>query len=307
MDEALHAFRPRRRTAIEGVALREAWGRIPPGNLTAPTAPGPAGAEQADVSPGDVLAKGGRPLRAVDLGVLAAAGLTVVPVRARPEVAIVSIGAGLVPPETRPLSTGEQRDAAPPALTGLVHEGGGVPGRVATVAEDAGSVGPAVEAALDGPDLLVLCAGSTTARRLAVEIVDSLGEPGMWCGGLTIEPGSASFLAECRRVPVLGLAGGLLAAVAVFRLVGIPLLQLLGGCTTPPPSARARTALSREVPSTPGRVDVIQVRLREGLAEPLTGMPGPMSTLAAADGYVLVPAGSPGLRAGSEVEVELYR
>src|SRR5918998_6462186 len=50
-----------------------------------------------DAAPGAELARAGRPLRAQDLGMLAAAGIVEVPVFARPRVAIVSTGDELVP------------------------------------------------------------------------------------------------------------------------------------------------------------------------------------------------------------------
>src|SRR5215212_8146464 len=50
-----------------------------------------------DAAPGTELAPAGRPLRAQDLGMLAAAGMVELPVHARPRVAIVSTGDELVP------------------------------------------------------------------------------------------------------------------------------------------------------------------------------------------------------------------
>ena len=53
-----------------------------------------------DVAAGDVLIRAGRPMRAPQLGLLAAAGVTAIAVHARPRVAIVSTGDEVVPPET---------------------------------------------------------------------------------------------------------------------------------------------------------------------------------------------------------------
>jgi molybdopterin molybdotransferase len=56
-----------------------------------------------------------------------------------------------------------------------------------------------------------------------------------------------------------------------------------------------------------GRVDVVQVRVREGVATPLFGSSSLLSILTGADGYLVVPEAATGLPAGSEVEVTLYR
>jgi molybdopterin molybdotransferase len=70
------------------------------------------------------------------------------------------------------------------------------------------------------------------------------------------------------------------------------------------PSARAR--LARDVPSATGRLDIVQVTVRDGVATPLFGASALLSILTAADGYVVVPDEATGLDAGSEVDVTLY-
>jgi len=65
--------------------------------------------------------------------------------------------------------------------------------------------------------------------------------------------------------------------------------------------------LTRDLPSAPGRLDVVQVRLTGDEAEPLFGSSSLLSILTAADGYVVVPEAATGLGARTEVEVVLYR
>ncbi len=71
------------------------------------------------------------------------------------------------------------------------------------------------------------------------------------------------------------------------------------------PSTRAR--LSRDLASAAGRLDVVQVQLRDGIAEPVFGPSALLSVLTRADGYLVVPEPATGLDAGTEVEVVLYR
>jgi molybdopterin molybdotransferase len=319
-----------------------------------PATPGEGMVRQdEDAAEGAELAAPGRPLRAADLGMLAAAGVTGVLVHGRPRVAIVSTGDELVPRETPELETGQVRDATAPALAALVSEAGGEPsfggiapddrealeamlrralagseadaaaseaGEAAAVrdAGEAAAVRDAGEAAapggtgsatLAGPcDLLVVSAGSSVgARDETASAIASLGEPGIWCHGLALRPGKPTLLAECDGVPVIGLPGNPRSALVVFRIVGMPLVRLVGGCTDPPPEPSVRARLARDLPSSAGRLDVVQVSLDEGSATPLFGSSALLSILARADGYVVVPEAATGLPAGAEVEVTLYR
>src|SRR5215207_11238177 len=76
---------------------------------------------------GDRLVPAGRPLRAADLGLLAAAGVVEIAVSRRPRVGIVSTGDEIVPGATPRLAPGQVRDACAPGLAGLVREAGGEP------------------------------------------------------------------------------------------------------------------------------------------------------------------------------------
>jgi molybdopterin molybdotransferase len=137
--------------------------------------------------------------------------------------------------------------------------------------------------------------------------VARLGSPGVWTHGLSLRPGKPTLLAESGGVPVIGLPGNPRSALVVFRLVGIPLVRLIGGMTDPPPEPSVRARLERDVPSAAGRFDVVQVTVRDGVAHPLFGASALLSVLIAADGFIVVPDEATGLTAGTDVDVTLYR
>jgi molybdopterin molybdotransferase len=274
-----------------------------------PVAPG-EGVVRADedAAAGAELVPAGRPLRPQDLGMLAAAGVTTVTVHARPRVTIFSTGDEVVPPETTALRPGQVRDASAAALAALVAEAGGEPALGGIVPDDPDALEPALRAALGGSDLIVISAGSSVgARDETAGVVARLGEPGIWCHGLAIKPGKPTLLADCGGVPVIGLPGNPRSALVVFRLIGMPLVRLVGGCTVPPPEPAVRVRLARDVASAAGRLDVVQVRVAGGAATPVFGLSALLSVLTAADGYLIVPDDATGLDAGAEVEVTLYR
>ncbi len=272
-------------------------------------APG-AGVVRADedVAAGAVLVPAGRPLRAGDLGMLAAAGVTEVVVHAQPRVAILSTGDEVVAPDTVTLRPGQVRDAIASALAGLVIDAGGVPVLCGIVPDDPAALRGALRAALGQADLVVISAGSSVgARDATADAVASLGRPGIFCHGLAVKPGKPTLLAECDGVPVIGLPGNPLSALVVFRLVGIPLTWRLAGCDAPPPEPSVTASLTRQVPSEAGRRDIVQVQFNDGQAEPLFGASALLSVLTRADGYLIVPEPATGLDAGAQVSVTLYR
>jgi molybdopterin molybdotransferase len=293
----------------DAVVMVEFTAETMPGciEVTRPVAPG-SGLVRADedVAAGAVLVPAGRQLRAPDLGLLAAAGVTTVPVHARPRVSVISTGDEVVPPDTAELTVGQVRDATASALAGLISDAGGEPVQAGIVSDEPGALRERLTEVLVDSDLVIISAGSSVgARDETAGAVAAVGS--VWCHGLAIKPGKPTLLAECGGVPVIGLPGNPLSALVVFRLLGVPLVWLLAGCEDPPPEPHTRARLSRNLASAAGRLDAVQVRLRGGMAEPLFGPSALLSVLTRADGYLVVPEPATGLDAGVEVEVVLYR
>ena len=259
-----------------------------------------------EAAQGDVLVPAGRPLRTAELGLLASAGVTELDAYAPPRVGIVSTGDEVVPPDTRSLAPGQVRDACAPALAGLVREAGGEPVLRGIVPDDAAALERTLADALAEDDVVVVSAGSSVgARDVTATVVAKLGE--LVCHGLAIKPGKPTLLADCGGTPLVGLPGNPRSALVVFRLVGVPLVRRVGGITVPPPAPTIRARLARDVPSAAGRLDVVQVTVDEGVAQPRFGSSALLGPMVGADGWIRVPEPATGLAAGSEVDVELYR
>jgi molybdopterin molybdotransferase len=258
-----------------------------------------------ETRPGDVLVAAGRPLRAAELGLLAAAGVTEVAAHDRPRVGIVSTGDEIVPPGTPALDPGQVRDACAPALAGLVREAGGEPVQRGIVPDDPAALERVLAEAVERDDVVVVSAGSSVgARDLTATVVARLGD--IVCHGLAIKPGKPTLLADCGGVPLIGLPGNPRSALVVFRLVGMPLVRTVAGVTAPPTVASVAARLARDVPSAAGRLDVVQVAVRDGVATPLFGSSALLGPMVRADGCFQVPEAATGLGAGAEVVVELY-
>ena len=260
-----------------------------------------------DAARGAELAPAGRPLRAQDLGMLAAAGVTELSVRARPRVTIVSTGDELVRP-TRPSSTSGRCVTRPPSRLPpswprrrCSAPRRDRPRRSRRTDGDASRRARRQRRARGVGWLVSGCArrdrGGDRRPGRARDLVPRT----------CVSPGQADIASRLRwgsgdrpaGKPTLG-AGGL-------PRVGVPIVRLVGACTEPPPEPSALARLSPDLPSAAGRVDVVQARVREGVATPLFGSSSLLSILTDADGYLVVPEAATGLPAGSEVEVTLYR
>jgi molybdopterin molybdotransferase len=260
-----------------------------------------------DAAEGTELVPAGRALRAQDLGLLAAAGVMEVRANARPRVAIVSTGDEVVDPATPKLGAGQVRDASAVALAALVRDAGGEPDPRGIVPDDHDALAAVLREAVRSSDVVVVSAGSSVgARDETAAVVAGLGKPGIWAHGIAVRPGKPTLLADCGGVPIVGLPGNPRSALVIFRLLGMPLVRLVGGFTRPPAEASTRARLERDVPSTAGRLDIVQVTVRNGIASPLFGASALLSILSAADGYIVVADEATGLQAGTEVDVTLY-
>ena len=260
-----------------------------------------------EAAPGDVLAPAGRPLRAADLGLLAAAGVTELAAHARPRVGIVSTGDEIVPARAPPTpAPGQVRDACAPALAGLVREAGGEPVLRGIVPDDAAELERVLGEAVAQDDVVVVSAGSSVgARDLTATVAARLGE--VVCHGLAIKPGKPTLLADCGGVPLIGLPGNPRSALVVFRLVGVPLVRTVAGITAPPPAATVRADAGARRPQrrrTARRRAGDRARRRRDAALRLLRAARPDGRTPTAGSAC--PRPPPGSAPGTEVDVELY-
>jgi putative molybdopterin biosynthesis protein len=266
-------------------------------------------------------------LRPVDLGALAAAGHTSVPVRRRPHVAIIPTGTELVSLEDGGWRMEDERWPSsilhPPSspkpgqiiefnslmLAGQVSEWGGQAARLAPVPDRRELLRGAVEQALAEHDIVVVNAGSSAGSEDYTAAV--LAEIGMVAvHGVAIRPGHPVILGVAQGKPVLGLPGYPVSTVLTAELFLRPLIYRMQG-QLPPRRPSMPAVFSRKLLSPIGEDEFVRVTLGQVddrvIATPLTRGAGVVMSLVRADGLVQVPRFSEGLHPGAEVQVELLR
>ena len=263
-----------------------------------------------DVQAGQALLSQGHRIRAQDMGGLAAIGISRVSVARRPRVSILATGDEVVSTEAEP-APGQVRDVNTYTLAGLILRAGGLPISDGIIADDFEALLRAARRALDAGDALVLSAGSSVSvRDMTAEVIGRLGQPGVVVHGVSIKPGKPTILAVCDGKPVFGLPGNPVSAMVVADLFLTPTLWRMQGCADGPDHRSIRARLARNVASTPGREDYIQVRLTERggetWAEPIFGKSNLIYTLVRADGLMVIPLDATGVQEGQLVDVRIF-
>lgn len=250
----------------------------------------------------------GRKLRPQEVGMLAAFGCDSISVFKKPRVAIISTGDEIVPVDQKP-EWGQIRDINTYTLSGLVQDSGAVPVPFGIVRDNTDELYRTCTRAIDQTDMVLISGGSSVgARDFSVDVLSALPHPRILVHGISISPGKPTILARSGPKALWGLPGHVVSAMIVFNIVVRPFIEHIGGLTDQSrerPLLRAR--LSRNVPSSSGRVDFIRVKLthKDGTlwADPILGKSGLINTMIKADGLVQVGINTEGLDEGAEVDV----
>jgi molybdopterin molybdotransferase len=215
-----------------------------------------------------------------------------------------------VPPEQTP-GPGQIRDINTYSISALVTQYGGIPVPVALVPDEYDMQREAALRAMEQGDIVVFSAGSSLSTRdMTAEVINSLGKPGVIAHGIALRPGKPTIVAVVDGKPAFGLPGNPVSAMVVFDLLVRPTLYAMTGCAEPPQPRIVHARLLRNIASTTGREDYIQVRVMtedgDYYAEPIFGKSNLIYTLVRADGVVRVPMDAGGLYSGETVAVRMY-
>ncbi|QSG06570.1 gephyrin-like molybdotransferase Glp [Halapricum desulfuricans] len=269
-----------------------------------------------DVEAGQRLFEAGHRLRPSDLGLLKATGVGEVEVYERPTVGVVPTGDELVEGDPGP---GEVVETNGFTVSRYVERWGGTATYRRIVPDDPAALRSAIQRDLT-KDVVVTNGGSSVGKRdHLADVIDDLGE--VLFHGVAVKPGHPVGAGLVEDTPVLMLPGypvsTIVGAVQLLR----PLLKRVGHLPpTEPPTTEA--TLARKIPGEIGARTFARVSLDTGdgrgddegsggdehgevVAEPTRASgAGVLSSVALADGWVVVPESREGIPAGETVAVE---
>jgi molybdopterin molybdotransferase len=279
--------------SLDTVVIQED-AKVEGSSVTLPSAPVGDNIRKAgeDISAGDIAVRAGETLRAPELGLLAALGITEIPVSRAPRVALIATGDELVSADQTP-GPSQIVDSSAHMLAAMIPECGGVANYIGIAKDDPITMAALIASAMDH-DVVITTGGVSVGDRDHVRAaLQSAGvELELW--KVAMKPGKPFSFGMNGRVPVFGLPGNPVSTFVAFELFVRPaLLAMQGATVTQRP--RAAVSLVRGYRKQPGRAHYIRARVvRNG--EHLVAHPHPkqgsaiLSSLIGCNALVELPA-----------------
>jgi len=262
-----------------------------------------------DLTVGEIILPQTTRIRAQEMGLLAAIGLTMVPVLPRFRVGILSTGDEVIPPDQEPL-LGQSRDINGFTLLGQVLTYGADAHYYGIVKDDLEELRTLLKQMVKENDIILLSGGSSVGSRdLSAQLIDSLGEPGILFHGLALKPGKPTIGGVVDGKLIFGLPGHPASAMIVFDAIIRPWLDAAVLHTQVDPLPKGK--LTQNIHSGNGREEFVPARLlpngEEWQLEPIRGKSGLIRTMVLADAMVHIRLDTEGLEAGKEVAFKFLR
>ena len=256
-----------------------------------------------DISAGDTVLSEGHTLRPPDLALLSALGIAEVQVYEKPKVVIIPTGGKLLEIGSRALFAGEAYEINGLMARLYAEKWGASATKTGIVPDDESLVREALRANEDA-DLIIIIGGTSIGEKdYAPKVLSEMGE--LFVHGVRLQPGKPTAIGAVAGKPVVCLPGYPVAMLMDLYFFVRPALQKIGHRNDPQPAVKAK--LARKIPSRPGYLSLVRVALKDGEAEPIMiSGAGILSSVARADGFVIVSEEKEGLEAGETVDVLLF-
>lgn len=254
-----------------------------------------------DISPGTKIITDGEVLNPSKIGALAAIGKKDAKVYAKPLVGVVPTGNEVTElgSELRP---GKVYNINSYTLSGVVNSNG-CQARLLDIVKD--SVEDLKRVVKDNSDcdVLVFSGGSSVGERdVMVDVLERNGK--VVFHGIAVKPGKPTLFGTVGKQLVFGMPGYPTSCLSNAYMLLAPVLRKIARLPQKPPvSVQARMA--KRVVSTTGRTQFLTVRFEGDVAHPAFKESGAITSMAFADGYVLIPASVDLVEKGEMVTVYL--
>jgi molybdopterin molybdotransferase len=266
-----------------------------------------------DITAGSLVLRKGRVIRPAEVGVLASLGRSKVMVIRRPVVAILATGDEVVD-VAQPLPKGKIYNSNSYSVAALVLRYGGIPQILGIASDNEDSLLASLHLGQDA-DMVITSGGvSVGDYDIVREVLAKKGEIIFW--RVRERPGKPLVFGMLRgkgrgggvrNIPLFGLAGNPVSAMINFELFARPaILKMMGRKNLVKPTVEA--VVADDIENADGRRifarAIVEKRGGQYFAQ-LTGPQGPgiLTSMALANGLVVVPEDKPRVKRGDLVEV----
>lgn len=260
-----------------------------------------------DIARGETVLAPGRCLGAADIAVLASVGHHQVEVFRQPRVAFFSTGDELRPIDG-PLAAGEIYDSNRYGLAASIAELGMIGVDLGAIADDRRALAEAFDRAADCDALVTSGGVSVGDADFVVDVLADKGHIDFW--RVAIKPGKPLAFGELGRTRFFGLPGNPVStAVTFIQLVRPALVRLAGGRPADP--VRFSLPVADALSKRPGREHYLRARMDFSSSPPCVVAlnhqgSGVMQSMSQADAFIVLPAESGDVDAGTVVTVEPF-
>ena len=260
-----------------------------------------------EIAAGSAVMAPGTKINMGALGLLAMLGQTHPCVYRRPAVGLIATGSELVPPGS-PLEPGKIRNSNSYMLSAQVRDAGGAPLLLGTAKDDVGDIIRLIRSRNDYDVCITTGGASVGDYDLIGEVFERMGIEILF-DRVNMKPGMPVLAGLKDGIVYIGLSGNPAAASIAFEQVVRPVLLKMGGQQEWwRPVVRAKLAAGFHKGSESKRF--VWARMRQGeeclLVEPLRLQGnGMLQSALHANALIVIPANSPPLPAGTEVDTML--
>jgi molybdopterin molybdotransferase len=262
-----------------------------------------------DISAGSLVLRKGTVIRAAEVGVLASLGRSRVMVIRRPVVAILATG-DEVADITQPLPEGKIYNSNSYSLAALVRRYGGTPQMLGIASDSEDSLRAKLRLGQEA-DMVITSGGVSLGDYDVVrEVLAKEGEIVFW--RVREKPGKPLAFAMIRdkggkNIPLFALAGNPVSAMINFELFVRPaVLKMMGKKSLNKPTVEA--VVEDDIKNSDGRRVFTRAIVEKRGGRYFARLTGPqssgmLSSMALANGLVIVPEDKPGVKRGDVVKV----
>ena len=255
-----------------------------------------------DIKAGEVVLRKEDLLTPAKIGVLASLGHRDVLVYQKPRVAVIPTGSEICDLGS-PLGDGQVYDVNSYTLTSVLLENGASVTR-STIVPDVMDELKSAALRYSDHDLIIFSGGSSVGEKdMLVKVVEDLGE--LLFHGVQIKPGKPTLFGLVKDTPIFGMPGYPTSCLSNAYIFLVPAVRKIA--RLPPKRPRiVKAKMAVRVVSASGREQFLTVKIKGNMAYPAFKASGDITSLADADGYIILPVNLDVIEKGEEVAVALF-